>query len=210
MSRALRLPISELPGGHRVPVAALAAAVAAHLLVAILLWPVLTHPRAPGRFVTVTLERGKALAPGLPADLARPGAAMPVPAPSEAVPGGEPERPVSAAALVPPPAATTAPSTVEPPEGVSLAPRRLPVAPSGAVGSALSDFWSTRSVAAYVEACRAGTAPVDSVLNPPPTPEQAALSRNVEQFNDFTARLHGEWMLEKFYEAYKQNFPAMH
>jgi hypothetical protein len=64
-------------------------------------------------------------------------------------------------------------------------------------------------MADYVDACREGNAGPDSILDPPPTPEQVALARTTRQVNDAAFRLHGEWMLEKFTERLRENFPFM-
>jgi hypothetical protein len=61
----------------------------------------------------------------------------------------------------------------------------------------------------YVEACRRGNARPDSILDPPPMPEQVALARTTRQLNDVAFRLYGEWRLEKFTERLRENFPFM-
>ncbi len=200
MSRSLRIPSPPLPGLPR-PVPLLAA-LTVHAAAAALLWPQVTALRERGRFVPVRLEAGREIArpeTATPADLPRV-----APAADPAPPAGPAVRPA-----VPPPARVPVAGS---PSTVFLRPPPAPApeaSSSPGVERALAGFWSTRSAAAYVAAARAGNAPADSVLNPPPTPEQAALARNTDAYNDLAARLRGAWMLEKFQEAYRENFPAM-
>ena len=203
LPKSFRPALSGLSRTDRVRAAAILASLTAHALLAAVLWPHLSHLRAPREFVTVDLRPGVTAAPAAPA--------LPIaaPAPLPAALGAASEAPARPRpASVPPPAAR---ADTPPEPGVSLQPPPASsAAPTPGIGGALSDCWGTRSPAAYVEACRRGEAPVDSVLNRIRTPEEVALERNLSALNEFTLRLHGEWMLDKFREVYAENFPAMH
>ncbi len=222
MSRTLRIPWIASPPLPRA--APLLAALAVHAAAAVLLWPHVTVLRERGRFVPVDLTAGREAAWPLAGSPAPPAAVAPVAAPATgpaAAPAAAPAAgtfgsPASPAGPPAPPPASSAARPARPPVAGSPGTVFLRPPPAPGTGSAPKDvegalaaFWSTRSAAAYVAAARAGSAPADSVLNPPPTPEQAALARNTHAYNAFASRLRGAWMLEKFQEAYRENFPAM-
>ena len=188
---------------HRAHGGAILASLVVHVILGLLLWPHLSHRPAPPALVTVDLRPSAAPA--------TPGPPLPGTASTELPPGA-----TGAGRTV---ARTAAPSSPRPPAvpiapegGVSLQapPPQAAAVPPTRIGGALSEWWSTRSPAAYVEACRQGAAPEDSLLNRIRTPKQAALERNTTVLNEFSLRLHGEWMAEKFREVYAENFPAMH
>jgi len=168
------------------------ASLAVHAAAAALAWGVLSRSAARRDWISATLVAGPepAAAPDAAATPAGPrGAAPASPGPSR------PERLRTFPGPVPP---------AGPPPPAVFETRLRPGPPS-----ATSGFWSERSLATYVEGLRRGEVPRDSILDPAPTAEQAALDRATEALNQFTLRLRGEWALERFREKYAENFPAM-
>jgi hypothetical protein len=157
----------------------------------------------------VTVDLVERLGPVLPR-AERPGR-------GEEIPGALPA--ASGAGSAPAPAASgpTFPRHAARPSVVPVpAPRGAPASPRGrgreepaSHAGAVAVFWRDRSVSSWVDAVRAGEAPADSVLDRFPTAEETAIARAEDQINRTARRLHGAWRLEKFREAFRENFPAM-
>jgi hypothetical protein len=170
--------------------------VAIHAAVAALLWTAISARRERPGFLAVTLVPGRAEPAAVDeADVAPPGARTAAAA----------RRPAPVTRL-----SARAPVTRFAPGAPAGAPGPAPHVPSLRFpGSATSPFWSTRSLAGFVDACRRGGAPRDSVLDPRRTPEETALARLTTTLNEATDRLQRSWTVERFREAYAENFPAM-
>jgi hypothetical protein len=70
-------------------------------------------------------------------------------------------------------------------------------------------FRPDRSLSAFLEKCREGSAPRDSILDPEPTPREVAVARTIRQCNEAALNLHALWNRERFAEEYRRNFPGM-
>lgn len=71
------------------------------------------------------------------------------------------------------------------------------------------DAWEDHSLVAWLDACRAGVAERDSVLERERTPEEIAREELAAGLHRDFVRLAGQWRYEKFVEEYRKNFPLM-
>lgn len=72
-----------------------------------------------------------------------------------------------------------------------------------------SAFWQDHALTGFLEKCREGAAPRDSILDPEPTAHEIALTRTIDQLNETAWSLRATWNRERFAEAFQRNFPNM-
>ncbi|MBZ0267830.1 hypothetical protein K8I85_06730, partial [bacterium] len=92
-----------------------------------------------------------------------------------------------------------------------LPPPRDPAAPDRWDGFDREsvNVWENHSLVAWLDACRAGRAERDSVLERERTPEEIAREALAEALHrDFLLRI-PQWRSERFMEEYRKNFPLM-
>ena len=89
-------------------------------------------------------------------------------------------------------------------------PNAAPDAPTRRQGGGVaSAFWQDHALTAFLQKCREGEAPRDSILDPAPTAHEVALARTIDQLNETAWSLHATWNRERFAEAFRRNFPNM-
>jgi hypothetical protein len=153
---------------------------------------------------------------GIEVDLARLEPEAPEPEPparaeTPKAPAEPPPKPEPAPELGPAPPPTQAELPWEPRPYPRLRREELrkPLRGPARHETVVADWWSHRSAVTYVETCRLGTAPRDSVLDHRITPEERILTSTARGLNENFLRVRRQWTADRIREAYRENFPLM-